>query len=140
MNDWCKEHFGWQSLSKGGPKKDSLSWQSLNAKRTMGDVDGELIKLAERHFPDPRKKPVLAGNTVHMDKRFIDKYFPQLAARLHYRIVDVSTIKELGFRWYPAQMARAPRKRGQHRALADIQDSIEELKFYRQNLFREKAG
>ena len=68
--------------------------------------------------------------------RFIDKYMPDLSEWLHYRTVDVSTIKELCRRWYPQQYERAPRKGASHRALGDIEESIAELQYYRENVFR----
>ena len=71
-----------------------------------------------------------------MDRRFIDKYMPELAAWLHYRTVDVSTIKELARRWYPQVFEAAPKKNGDHRALGDIEDSIAELKYYREKVFK----
>ena len=73
---------------------------------------------------------------VSMDRRFIDKYMPELAAWLHYRTVDVSTIKGLARRWYPQVFEAAPKKNGDHRALGDIEDSIAELKYYREKVFK----
>ena len=78
------------------------------------------------HVPEPRKAP-LAGNSVGTDRAFLARDMPELDAHLHYRIVDVSSIKELSRRWYPRAYFAAPPKRGSHRALADIQESIEEL-------------
>ncbi|KAJ1367764.1 Oligoribonuclease, mitochondrial [Parelaphostrongylus tenuis] len=72
-----------------------------------------------------------AGNSVHLDQRFISKYMPRLDKHLHYRIVDVSTIKELAARWYPKEFKEAPLKRQTHRALDDIRERIEELRYYR---------
>jgi len=82
----------------------------------------------------------LAGNSIHQDKRFLQKYFPQVDAFLHYRIIDVSTIKELVRRWYPEPYASRPAKKGSHRALDDIRESIEELRYYRQIAFRPGRG
>eukprot|EP00898_Chlorokybus_atmophyticus_P002677 jgi/Chlat1/340/Chrsp1S03078 len=79
---------------------------------------------------------LLAGNTVHADLQFIKRYMPKLAAHLHYRIVDVSTVKELAYRWYPREHNRAPRKKLEHRALADIRESINELKYLRGAIFK----
>lgn len=76
----------------------------------------------------------LCGNSVWKDKQFLERYMPSVTAHLHYRIIDVSTIKELQRRWYPA--APAPKKKELHRALDDIKESIEELRFYRANVFR----
>ncbi len=77
------------------------------------------------------RRPLVAGNTIGMDRRFIAKYMPTLEERLHYRSIDVSTIKELSRRWYPNAYSLAPEKRGGHRALADIAESIQELAYFR---------
>ncbi|QZY52411.1 oligoribonuclease [Leucobacter tenebrionis] len=79
----------------------------------------------------PGRRPLVAGNTIGMDRRFVSKYLPKLDERLHYRSIDVSTIKELSRRWYPAAYFGAPAKRGGHRALADIAESIQELAYFR---------
>jgi oligoribonuclease len=82
-------------------------------------------------------KSPLAGNSVSVDRNFIARDMPRLTEYLHYRTVDVSSIKELARRWYPKIYFAAPAKTGNHRALGDIQDSIEELKYYRGNVFIE---
>ena len=82
-------------------------------------------------------KSPLAGNSVSVDRNFIARDMPRLTEYLHYRTVDVSSIKELARRWYPKIYFAAPAKTGNHRALGDIQDSIEELKYYRANAFIE---
>ena len=78
---------------------------------------------------------MLAGNSIHQDRRFIRRYMPALEKRLHYRMVDVSTIKELGRRWFPQLVARQPPKKETHRALDDIRESIDELRYYKQHIF-----
>jgi oligoribonuclease len=80
-------------------------------------------------------RPPLAGNTVATDRGFLARDMPTLDQFLHYRIVDVSSIKELAKRWFPRAYFAAPVKRGNHRALADIQESIEELRYYRDTIF-----
>ena len=80
-------------------------------------------------------KSPLAGNSIYMDKMFLMKYMPQFCDHLHYRLVDVSTIKELGKRWLPDIVKQAPKKGEKHRALDDILDSITELKHYREKMF-----
>jgi oligoribonuclease len=80
-------------------------------------------------------KSPLAGNSVGMDRNFISRDMPRLNEYLHYRTVDVSSIKELARRWYPKVYFGAPKKTGNHRALGDIQDSIEELRYYRNSIF-----
>ena len=77
----------------------------------------------------------LAGNSISMDKNFIARDMPKLDAFLHYRIVDVSSLKELVKRWYPEIAEKAPTKTGNHRAMGDVRDSIEELRYYRENIF-----
>ena len=77
------------------------------------------------------RRPLIAGNTIGMDRRFIAKYMPTLEEKLHYRSIDVSTIKELSRQWFPAAFFGAPAKRGGHRALADIAESIQELAYFR---------
>lgn len=86
------------------------------------------------HHTVPGKSP-LAGNSVGMDRNFIARDMPLLNNYLHYRTIDVSSIKELARRWYPKVYFAAPKKTGNHRALGDIQDSIAELKYYRENIF-----
>ena len=93
----------------------------------------------EAEHCEPKTAP-LAGNSVHQDKRFIARYMPQLEAFLHYRIVDVSTIKELGRRWYPEAYARRPAKKGDHRAMEDIRESLEELRYYRKAFFKAREA
>jgi len=93
-----------------------------------------------RHWvPEVRKAP-LAGNTVGTDRLFLTRDMPTLEGHLHYRIVDVSSIKELARRWYPRAYFAAPAKGGNHRALADIQESIEELRYYRAAVFVPPPG
>ncbi|MBO1902924.1 oligoribonuclease [Leucobacter weissii] len=101
-------------------------------------ADGVSVEEAERrtiayvseHVAAGRR-PIVAGNTIGMDRRFIAKYMPRLDARMHYRSIDVSTIKELARQWYPAAFYGAPGKHGGHRALADIAESIRELAYFR---------
>ena len=84
----------------------------------------------------PEKKCPLAGNSVGQDAKFLVKYMPKVMNHLHYRIVDVSTIKELSRRWYPDELENAPKKKMTHRALDDIKESIEELAYYRNSVFK----
>ena len=89
--------------------------------------------------PDPRRAP-LAGNTVGTDRGFLARDMPGLEQHLHYRIIDVSSVKELARRWYPRAYFNAQRKNGGHRALADIRESIEELRYYRAAVFVPSPG
>ena len=94
---------------------------------------------SSEHCPDGSRPP-LAGNTVATDRAFLARDMPDLESFLHYRIVDVSSIKELARRWYPRAYFNAPAKTGNHRALADIQESIEELRYYRAAVFVPAPG
>ena len=93
-----------------------------------------------RKFCNEGSRPPLAGNTVATDRSFLIRDMPTLESFLHYRIVDVSSIKELSRRWFPRAYYQAPSKRGNHRALADIQESIEELRYYREAVFVPSPG
>ena len=106
---------------------------------TMADAEARVLAYIKEHCPDGSRPP-LAGNTVATDRSFLARDMPGLEAFLHYRIVDVSSIKELSRRWYPKAYFNAPAKSGGHRALADIQESIEELRYYRQAVFVESPG
>ncbi len=88
-----------------------------------------------QHVPEPRTIP-LCGNSIGTDRRFLSVHLPQIEEHLHYRSVDVSTIKELTRRWYPGALEAVPRKATAHRALDDIRESIEELRWYREHVFR----
>jgi oligoribonuclease len=93
-----------------------------------------VLDYVREHVPEPGKAP-LAGNTVGTDRLFLARDMPALEGYLHYRIVDVSSIKELVRRWYPRAYFASPAKSGNHRALADIRESIEELRYYRATIF-----
>ena len=89
-----------------------------------------MLKYVTSHIPEPRKAP-LAGSSVYVDRMFLARYMPDLDAHMHYRLIDVSSIKELTKRWYPRAYFNTPEKTGNHRALADIRESIAELRYYR---------
>ena len=97
-------------------------------------AEDAIVAYLESTGTVPGKSP-LAGNSVSVDRNFITRDMPRLTEYLHYRTVDVSSIKELARRWYPKIYFAAPAKTGNHRALGDIQDSIEELKYYRTSIF-----
>lgn len=100
----------------------------------------EMVMAYVREFvPEERKAP-LAGNTIGTDRAFLAKYMPTLESHVHYRNVDVSSLKELARRWFPRVYFNSPAKNGGHRALADIAESIEELRYYREALFRDPPG
>lgn len=97
---------------------------------TLDDAQIRVLDYVKQHIPDARKAP-LAGSSVYVDRTFLARYMPDLDAHLHYRLVDVSSIKELTKRWYPKAYYNTPEKTGNHRALADIRESIAELRYYR---------
>ncbi len=100
----------------------------------LEDAQTQILAYLNKYAPGAGKSP-LAGNSVSVDRGFINRDLPELAAYLHYRTVDVSTIKELARRWYPKSYFAAPKKTGNHRALGDIRDSIDELDYYRSQIF-----
>ena len=106
---------------------------------SLAEAEEAVLQYVREHVPVARKAP-LAGNTVFVDRGFLARDMPALEAHMHYRIVDVSTIKELVRRWYPRVYFNSPVKSGGHRALADIRESIEELKFYREAVFVPQPG
>ncbi|WP_435768832.1 oligoribonuclease [Nocardioides sp. SYSU DS0651] len=106
---------------------------------TLQEAEEQVMAYLAEHCPKDSRPP-LAGNSVATDRGFVARDMPRLDAFLHYRIVDVSSIKELARRWYPKAYFNAPTKRGNHRALADIQESIEELRYYRDTVFVPPPG
>ncbi|CAM3522672.1 oligoribonuclease [Nocardioides dubius] len=106
---------------------------------TLADAEEQVLDYIRQHCADGSRPP-LAGNTVATDRAFLARDMANLESFLHYRIVDVSSIKELSRRWYPRAYFQAPAKKGNHRALADIQESIEELRYYREAVFVPAPG
>jgi oligoribonuclease len=106
---------------------------------TLAEAEYEVLEYILRFVPDGGTAP-LAGNTIGTDRAFIAKYMPRIDAHLHYRNVDVSSIKELSRRWFPRVYYQAPAKNGGHRALADILESIRELDYYRRVAFVSDPG
>jgi oligoribonuclease len=106
---------------------------------SMEEAQRMVLDHVRELVPEPRRAP-LAGNTVGTDRGFLARDMPELEQHLHYRIIDVSSVKELSRRWYPRAYFNAPRKNGGHRALADIRESIEELRYYRAAVFVPSPG
>ncbi|HEX2858069.1 MAG TPA: oligoribonuclease [Propionibacteriaceae bacterium] len=106
---------------------------------TLADAEAQVLAYVREHCPDGSRPP-LAGNSVGTDRAFLARDMPQLEAFLHYRNVDVSSIKELSRHWFPRAYYNSPAKSGGHRALADIQESIEELRYYREAVFVAPPG
>jgi oligoribonuclease len=98
-------------------------------------AEQEALAFIKRHVPLARSAP-LAGNSIGTDRAFLRRHMPELEGYLHYRNVDVSTLKELIGRWYPGLLDERPDKEGGHRAMADIRESINELRWYREKVFR----
>ncbi|MFN0094142.1 MAG: oligoribonuclease [Dehalococcoidia bacterium] len=122
MDAWCTEHHG----------KSGLTAAVRRSAVTLEQAEAEVLSFLQAHTKAGTSP--LCGNTVHQDRAFLRKYMPDADAHLHYRIIDVSTLKELMRRWYPG----VPRfqKRETHRALDDIRESIGELRHYREHCFR----
>ena len=124
MDDWNRTHHGGSGLV------------ARVEASIVSDADAEAQTLAFiNQYVGAKDRPVLCGNSIHQDRRFIRRYMPLLEKRLHYRMVDVSSIKELARRWFPQVIARQPPKHDTHRALDDIRESIDELRYYRQHVF-----
>lgn len=121
MNEWCKQHHG----------ESGLTDRVRESKVSLSEAEQLTLDFIKAHVPE-RSSP-LCGNSIHQDRRFLVKYMPETEAYLHYRNVDVSTVKELVRRWYPK--LPQPAKRGDHLALADIRESISELQYYREKVF-----
>ena len=106
---------------------------------SLAEAQELVLAYIRQHVPESRKVP-LCGNSIATDRAFLARDMPELDAFLHYRMVDVSSIKELARRWYPRTYFASPEKRGGHRALADILESIRELRYYRQAIFVPQPG
>ncbi|PNG97578.1 oligoribonuclease [Streptomyces malaysiensis] len=111
----------------------------LEGGMTLEDAQDQVLGYIREHVPEAGKAP-LCGNSVGTDRGFLLRDMPTLESYLHYRIVDVSSIKELARRWYPRAYFNSPKKNGNHRALADIHESIAELRYYREAIFVPAPG
>ncbi|WP_262699718.1 MULTISPECIES: oligoribonuclease [Streptomyces] len=111
----------------------------LEGGTTLEDAQDRVLAYIREHVPEAGKAP-LCGNSVGTDRGFLLRDMPTLESYLHYRIVDVSSIKELARRWYPRAYFNSPKKNGNHRALADIHESIAELRYYRESIFVPAPG
>lgn len=120
MDEWCTTHHG----------KSGLTQKVIESALSLEEAEQQTLKFVEE-WTEKGKSP-LCGNTIWQDRRFMLKYMPTLESWCHYRLIDVSTLKELSKRWQPALKGH-PAKTGQHLALADIRESISELAFYRDN-------
>lgn len=114
--------------------KSGLTKKVLESTNSLEQVNKDLLAYVKKHVPEARTG-ILAGNSVHQDKMFLCREFPELVDYLNYRIVDVSTIKEVGYRHNPNLMAMVPKKTFAHTARSDILESIQELKWYYEHYF-----
>src|SRR5690606_33588847 len=106
---------------------------------TVREAEERVLAYVREHVTEPRKAP-LAGNSIGTDRGFLARDMVELETYLHYRVVDVSSIKELARHWFPRAYFAAPEKGGAHRALADIRESIDELRYYRRAVFTPEPG
>jgi oligoribonuclease len=111
----------------------------LDAGLTLAEAQDIVLTYVRQHVPEAKRVP-LCGNSISTDRTFLARDMPELDAFLHYRMVDVSSIKELARRWYPRAYFASPEKHGGHRALADIRESIRELRYYREAVFVPQPG
>jgi oligoribonuclease len=103
----------------------------------LAEAGAETLAFLKTHIPAAGTVP-LCGNSIGTDRRFLARWLPEVDSYLHYRSVDVSTIKELARRWFPEEYANQPKKAGAHRALDDILESVAELRYYREAVFRQR--
>ena len=106
---------------------------------SLTEAEATVLEFVRRHCPEGSRPP-LAGNSIGTDRAFLARDMPRLEQALHYRNIDVSSIKELARRWYPRAYYASPEKAGDHRALTDIRESIEELRYYREAIFVPQPG
>ena len=123
MELWSRHHH----------KKSGLTEECRKSKTGLKKAEEEILKFVKTHCKE--KAAPLCGNTIWQDRRFLVKYMPRLEQYLHYRVVDVSSVKELVSRWYPADFKMPRDKKQTHRVLEDIRESIAELRYYREKVF-----
>jgi oligoribonuclease len=121
MGEWCRTHHG----------ASGLTARVRASTLTMAEAEAMALDFVRQYVPE-RRSP-LCGNSIHQDRRFLVRYMPGFEAYMHYRNIDVSTVKELARRWYPK--LKPPAKQSAHLALDDIRESIAELAYYRQSIF-----
>ncbi|MBI4422875.1 MAG: oligoribonuclease [Elusimicrobia bacterium] len=126
MDPWCVEHHGASGLTQ----------RVRDSKVTMAEAEEQTLAVIQRFCPE--KVAPLCGNSIHQDRRFLVRYMPRIDGYLHYRMIDVSSVKELVHRWYPED-ARPNTKEHTHLALDDVRESIAELSYYRQRVFKPRS-
>ncbi|KAK2377542.1 cellulase [Trifolium repens] len=127
MGAWCTSHHAASGLTK----------KVLESTISEREAEKQVIAFVKKHIGGTYK-PLLAGNSIYVDFQYLKKYMPELAEIFSHVVVDVSSISALCIRWYPKDQKRAPSKEKRHRALDDIRESIEELKYYKANIFKPK--
>ncbi|KAL5583086.1 hypothetical protein UlMin_015528 [Ulmus minor] len=127
MGEWCQTHHEASGLTK----------KVLDSTISESEAEKQVIEFVKRNIGT--YTPLLAGNSVYVDFIFLKKYMPDLASLFSHVVVDVSSVKALCIRWYPRDKRRAPSKETKHRAMDDIRESISELKFYKENIFKTKS-
>ena len=132
VDDAALENMG--EVVKNMHAKSGLTKAIRESTVTLEDAGAQTLAFIKEHVPAARSAP-LCGNSIGTDRRFLVAYLPEIEEFLHYRSVDVSTVKELVDRWYPEIYAKRPDKSGNHRALGDIIDSVNELRYYRETVF-----
>lgn len=125
MGVWCVQTHG----------ESGLTEKVKNSTLTLEECEKQVLEFVQEWTK--KGKNCLAGNSIGQDAKFLEKHMPNLMDHLHYRIVDVSTVKELVKRWYPGDFSRKPSKKLAHRALDDILESIDELRYWREVVFKE---
>ncbi|PIA29670.1 hypothetical protein AQUCO_05800052v1 [Aquilegia coerulea] len=127
MGEWCQTHHADSGLTK----------KVLHSTIDERNAEKQVLDFVKKHAGT--RTPLLAGNSVYVDFMFLKKYMPDLASLFSHVLVDVSSIKALCIRWYPRDNKKAPSKQNKHRALDDIRESIRELKYYKENIFKAKS-
>ncbi|GFQ04182.1 oligoribonuclease [Phtheirospermum japonicum] len=127
MGEWCQEHHA----------ESGLTEKVLQSTISEQEAEKQVVEFVKRYVGTYAAH--IAGNSVYMDLLFIRKYMPDLAALFSHVVVDVSSVKALCIRWYPRDKKKAPQKENKHRALDDIKESIAELKFYKEHIFKPKS-
>ncbi|XP_051193516.1 oligoribonuclease [Lolium perenne] len=128
MNEWCKIHHGASGLTE----------QVLLSDISEHDAEKQVLDFIRRHIGSAT--PLIAGNSIYTDLLFLKEYMPELAGIFPHVIVDVSSIMALCIRWFPKERKQTPRKQKNHRAMDDIRESIKELQFYKDNIFKSRQS
>ncbi|CAL0307491.1 unnamed protein product [Lupinus luteus] len=129
MGEWCQSHHEASGLTK----------KVLESTISEKEAEKQVIEFVKR-YTTGSYTPLLAGNSVYVDFQFLKKYMPELASLFSHVVVDVSSVNALCMRWYPKDKKKAPAKEKKHRALDDIRESIEELRYYKANIFKSKSN